>query len=83
MVVCVLLLGVVVQVGLRKEGGEGERGEPDFQGLFGRPGMMNRIGFGNLIPSRDLLKSHGEVTEEKIKNQRRKRKEKTNWKIYF
>ena len=26
-------------------------GEPDFWGLLGRPGMMDRIGFGNRIPS--------------------------------
>ena len=34
---------------------EVEEGQPDFEGLFGRLGMMNRIGFGNPIPSGDLF----------------------------
>ena len=34
---------------------EGVEEEPDFQGLFGRPGMMKRVGFGNLVPFHDLV----------------------------
>ena len=32
---------------------DGGKGEPDFWGLFGRPGMRDRIGLGNLIPCFD------------------------------
>ena len=40
--------------------------EPDFCGLFGRPGMMDKIGFGNLIYSVDA--------KGKKKNKRKTRK---------
>ena len=46
-------------------GGESERGgELDFQGLFCRPGMVDRTGFGYLIPSFDA--------KEKKKKQKKK-----------
>ena len=42
--------------------------EPDCQGSFGRPGMMNRIGVGNLVPSllskKEKEKHHKEKTQE-------------------
>ena len=62
-------------------GEEGEEGEPDFQGFFGRPGMMDRIGFRNLVPSFDAQEKKKEQKKRThiIKNSNRKmQKQKTN-----
>ena len=76
-----------------KEGGGGQReregvkgaqrrrgrGEPDFWGLFGRPGMMERIGFGNLIYSFDAKEknTYNYNSKKKMKNKREKNTKKT------
>ena len=50
-------MGVGWSQGLVVVGLEGGRGEnQSFGGLPGRHGMMNRVGFGNLISSHVVLK---------------------------
>ena len=43
-------------------GGGGRAGARHFEGYFGSLGMMNRIGFGNRIPSFDVLRSQQKVS---------------------
>ena len=71
-------------------GGFWERGgeEPDFWGSFGRPGMMDRIGLGNLIPSFDAKERNKRkntkncISNMKMKNTREKHENNYNYIFY-
>ena len=68
---CGVGVGVVRRFGLVGFAGEGGESQT-FRVYFGRPGMMNRIGFGNLIPFQKRRKT----AQKKKKKQERQKKDK-------